>query len=141
MEPALCVRAIGQAMAASEELRAFRLPDLRVVHHSLELLLVDARTHVNPRVEAIPDFQLLGARDKVRGKVVIDRLVHRDAAGRSAALACSSESAPDGTVHREIEVGVFHNDDDVLAAPLQAAMLEFGRARFSDETSYGGRAG
>jgi len=67
---------------------------LHVVHHGLELLLVNARTHVNARVEAISDFQLFGARDEARNEVVINGFVDGDAAGRGAALAGGAKAAP-----------------------------------------------
>src|SRR5580704_101013 len=65
--------------------------------------------------------------------------MYGDAAGRGAALAGCAETAPDRAVDRQIEIGILHDDDDVLAAHLQAAMLESRRARFGDEPAYRGR--
>ena len=47
-----------------------------------------------------------------------------DAAGRGAALAGGAERRPDDAVDGEIEVGVVHDDDPVLAAELQVDVLE-----------------
>src|ERR1700732_5221179 len=112
MEPALSVGTIGQAMATREELRSFRLPDLHIVHHGFELLLIDAGAHVNACVETIADLQLLGACYKARGKFVVHGLVHRDSAGCGTTLAGDAESAPDSAVDREVEICVFHHQDD-----------------------------
>src|SRR6266404_1892678 len=141
MEPAFRVGPIGQAMSAGEELRAFRLADLHVFHYGVELLLVYTWPHVDAGVEAVTDFQFLGARYEARNKFVVHRLVHSDAAGCGAALTGGAEAAPDSAVDGEIEVGIVHHDDDVLAAHLEAAMLEFGCAGFRDQAADGGRAG
>ena len=47
-----------------------------------------------------------------------------DAAGRRAALAGRAERRPDDAVHGEVEVGVVHDDDPVLAAELEVDVLE-----------------
>ena len=47
-----------------------------------------------------------------------------DAAGGRAALAGRAERRPDDAVHGEVEVGVVHDDDPVLAAQLEVDVLE-----------------
>ena len=64
-------------------------------------------------------MQLLHAIDESRHELVIDALVHRNAARRRAALARRAESAPHRAIDREVEIRVFHHDDDVLAAHLE----------------------
>src|SRR5258708_8423018 len=114
MNPALWVGAIGQAMAAGEELGAFGLPDLYVVHHGFELLLVDARTHVSVGVEAIANFQFFGACNKARSKVVVDSFVHRDAAGCGAALSGRPEAPPHAPLPPYVTLASFPPLADVL---------------------------
>jgi hypothetical protein len=50
--------------------------------------------------------------------------VHDHAARGGAALPRGAERRPDDPVDREVEVGVVHNDDRVLAAQLQVDALE-----------------
>jgi len=58
--------------------------------------------------------------------------VDRHSAGRGAALAGGAEATPDGAVHREVQLGVVHHHDDVLAAHLQVAVLEGRGAGLGD---------
>ena len=63
-------------------------------------------------------------------------LVHRHAARRRAALPGGAESAPDRAIHRQIQIGIIHHDDDVFPAHFQAAMLEIRRARLRDNPAH-----
>ena len=100
-----------------------------------------ARAHVGGGIQAVADFQGFGARDEFFDELVVDFLVHGDAAGGGAALAGGAEAAPDGAVDGEIEVGVVHDDDDVLAAHFQMALFERGRAGGADDAAHFGGAG
>jgi len=42
----------------------------------------------------------------------------------------AQKAAPDGSVHRQIEIGVIHDNDDVFAAHFQAAVLKSGAQVF-----------
>ena len=59
-----------------------------------------------------------------RAHLVVDRPVDDDAAGRRAALTRGAEGRPDDAVHGEVEVGVVHDDDPVLAAEFEVHVLE-----------------
>ena len=50
--------------------------------------------------------------------------MHDDAARRSTALARRPERGPEDSVERELEIGVLHHDDRVLAAELEVDVLE-----------------
>ena len=50
--------------------------------------------------------------------------MHDHAARRRAALAGGAEGRPDDPLDREVEVGVVHDDDPVLAAELEMDVLE-----------------
>src|SRR5882757_2871383 len=141
VEPTFGEGAVSQAMASGEELDAFGLADLHVLHDGFELLLVDAGTHIDSRVEAIADFQFFRAGDQARSEFAVNGFVDGDAAGGGATLTGGAETAPDGAVDGEVEVGVVHYDDDVLAAHFEAAMFEFGCAGFGDQATDSGGAG
>src|SRR5262249_31240245 len=67
-------------------------------------------------------------------------LVDGHATGRGTALAGGAKAAPYGTVNSQVEIGVVENDDDVLAAHFEAAMLEVGCASLGDQTADGAGA-
>src|SRR5712692_2176944 len=76
VEPAFGVNAVGHAMATGEELGALGLADLHILHYGLELLLVDARAHVDAGVETIADFQFFGAGYQARSEFAVNGLVN-----------------------------------------------------------------
>ena len=64
--------------------------------------------------------------------VVVEALVDDHAARRGAPLARGAEGRPEDAVEREVEVGVVHDDDRVLAAELEVDVLETLRGRLED---------
>ena len=88
------------------------------------MILVDGRTHLDGFVEAVADFDLLGAGDEVIDKFAIHALLHDDAAGRGAALSGGAECAPEAAFNGEIEVGIVEHNHRILAAEFERAMLE-----------------
>ena len=133
MEPALGIFGGGKAVPAREKLGAFFFANFDVGHDGAELLLVDGGPHVNGGVEAIADLQFSGALNKTGDKFLIDAFVHTEAAGSSAALAGSAESAPDRAVNRQIEIGIVHHQNNIFAAHLQAVVFETGGANFRND--------
>ena len=69
------------------------------------------------------------ARHELIDERAIDLLVHHDTACRGAALSGRPEPAPETAVDGELEVGVIHDHDDVLAAHLEMDLLEAGSRR------------
>ncbi len=102
VEPAVGMSAIREAVAAGRELCMFGHADFHVIHHGLELLLVDARPHFNGGIEAVAHFKGLGARDKFLQKFPIDLFLNGDAAGCGAALAGGAEASPDRAFDGEV---------------------------------------
>src|SRR5712671_4525885 len=141
VEPAFGEGAVSQAMASGEELGAFGLADLHVLHYGFELRLVDAGTHIDSWVEAIADFQFFRAGYQARSEFAVHGFVNGDPACGGAALAGGAEAAPDGAVDGEVEIGVVHHDDYVLAAHFETAMFEFGCAGFGNQATDSGGAG
>ena len=93
--------------------------------------LVDHRADVGVVLPARPEAQLLGRGDELRLELAVDLLVDDHAARRGAALAGGAERRPDDPVGGEVEVGVVHDDDRVLAAELEVDALEVVRAAFA----------
>ena len=116
--------ALVRDLAAGEERRAVVLADLRVRVDLLERRAVDDRTDVGVVLPARAEAQRLGALDEPSRERVVEALVHDDPARRRAALAGCAERRPDDAVDGEVEVGVVHDDDRVLAAELEVDVLE-----------------
>ena len=113
------------------------LADLDVAQVGLELVLVDRRTHLDGLVEAVADFDLLGAGDEVLDELVVHAFLHDDAAGRGAALSGGAERAPESAFDGEVEVGVVEHDHRILAAEFERAMLEgLGRRGAHDSADF-----
>ena len=85
---------------------------------------VDDGADVGVVLPARAEAQRLGALDEPCGEIVVEALVDDDAARRGAALTGGTERRPEDPVDREVEVGVVHDDDRVLAAELEVHVLE-----------------
>src|SRR4029077_2930911 len=86
-------------------------------------------------IEPIANFQFLRAYRKARNEFPINTLVHRDAAGGRAPLSRGAKSAPDRAIDGQIEIGVLHHQNNVLAAHLQRATFEIWRAGLRNNAS------
>ena len=85
---------------------------------------IDHRSHLYGGIQAIADFQLPRPCHESLGKFLIDLFVHHNATRRRAALPAGPESTPNRAIHRQVDLGVIHHHDHVLAAHLQAGVLE-----------------
>ena len=86
------------------------------------------------RVEAVAHPQRACARaTNALDERRVDPLVDDHPAGGGAALPGRAEAAPQAAVDRELEVGVIHHDDEVLAAHLEMDLLEQRRAGLVDQ--------
>jgi dihydroxyacetone kinase len=90
---------------------------------ALQEALVDHRA-VEHVLRRVADRRASTARVKRREELVVDELVHDRRAERRAALAGRAEAAEQRALDGEVEVGVGHHDERVLAAELQARRLE-----------------
>ena len=103
--------------------------------------MVDCGAHVHALIEAIADPQPLGTVYIAFHELVVDALLHDDAAGRGATLAGGAEAAPQSAVDGEVKVRVIKDDHRVLAAEFERAVLEaLGGSRAYDAAHFG-RAG
>ena len=106
---------------------------------------IAARLMTGPRSvsgsQSGPDAHLLGAFDQPLRERVCDLLVHDHAARRSAALAGRPERRPHDALHREVEIGVVHDDDPVLATELEVDVLEVVGCALRHEDACLARAG
>ena len=74
-------------------------------------------------------------------EVVVDVPMDDRRAERRAALAGGPETAEQRAFHGEVQVGIGHHDERVLAAELEARRLEVTAAQLPDPASHLGRAG
>ena len=102
--------------------------------------LVDHRPieHVLGRVA---DRRLLHRLREALHELVVDRLVHDHRAERRAALAGRPEAAEERSLDGEVELGVGHHYERVLAAELEAGRLHVAPAERPYLGADGGRAG
>ena len=116
--------AVGRALAAGEELAPSSSPILEYV----SILSIAAALITGPRSVSASQpgpIRIDSARcDEPLGELVVDGLVDDHAARGGAALAGRAERRPDDALDGEVEVGVVHHDDPVLAAELEVDVLE-----------------
>ena len=74
-------------------------------------------------------------------EVVVHVGVHDHGAERGAPLPGGAEPAEQRALDREVEVGVGHHDERVLAAELEARRLEVAAAQLADPSADVGRTG
>ena len=74
-------------------------------------------------------------------ELVVDVFVHDHRAERRAALARGAEAGEQRALDRQVEVGVVHHHERVLAAELEARRLEVAAAERADLGADGGGAG
>src|SRR5579863_251730 len=128
-------------MTALQELRALILADLDVLFRRLYLLLVNLRAHGRGLIQTVANFDLANAIDKFVEELRIHALLHDNSARRGAALASRAETSPDRAIDRKINVGVVENNNCVLAAHFERAVLEGARSRLANDAANFARAG
>ncbi len=119
-EAALHARAAHPGAAANQP-RPFALADADVFEHGVELRVVDRRTDVGLRVEAVADDELCGAGVEPLDEFVGDRVLDHRAARRGAALAGGPKGALDRALDREVQIRIREDHDRILAAHLALA--------------------
>jgi len=82
--------------------------------------------------EVMP-VELCGAFDEPCNEFLVNAFVDTDTAGRCAALARSAEPAPDGAVHRQVEIRVVHHENNIFASHFEAVVFEGRRASLRDD--------
>ena len=89
----------------------------------------------------VADRGALDRRLQAREEVVVHALVDDHGAQRGAALARGAEAAEQRALDGEVEVGVGHDHERVLAAELQARRLQVAPAQRADLGAHRARAG
>src|ERR1700691_5757830 len=96
-------------VASGGELCALFLADRDIFDDCLQLLFVDARTHLSCRVQAVSDLQCLHTRHEFLDELPIHAFLDGDAACSRAALAARAKAAPDSSLDCEVKVRVVHH--------------------------------
>src|SRR5690606_17583935 len=114
--------ALGLALhhpATGQQFAAVVVAGLDVGQVGLELGAAGDRANVGARFQRIADADLRQPRLHARDELVVDRVLHDQAAGRGAALAGGEERTVDRALHRLVQVGIGQDHQRVLAAHLQ----------------------
>ena len=115
---AFLVARIAQRAALKQHFAAFLLGQRVVAEHLFARRLVDDRPREECAIERVADLEPLRRGRIAFGEFVDDLLRDQDAPRRHATLAAGLESADDRRVDRQIEPGVFADDDRRFAAHL-----------------------
>ncbi len=117
-------------------------------HRQLQVagdLVPVCRAHQGPEPSPghgrVAGSQRPGPLDETRQEAVVDRPLDQHARAAEADLALVGEGGPGGAVERPVEVGVGEDHRGVLAAQLQAELLEQRGARGGHGPAGGGAAG
>ena len=113
---------------------------LEPVEEALLEALVDHRP-VEHLGERVADRRLLDEAGEAAHELVVDRLVDDHRAERRAALPGGAEAAEQRALGGQVELGVGHHDQRVLAAQLEAGRLDVAPAQLADARADRGRAG
>src|SRR5438132_1535170 len=92
----------------------------------------EMRSRNRNTLRGVVDRGDLGRVREAGQEVVVDRLVHDHGAERGAPLAGGPEAAEERALDGEIEVGVRHDHERILAAEFQARRLEVAAAHLAD---------
>ena len=118
-------------MTTRSQLSAFILADGHIFHNFVELLFIDAGSHVRGGIESVAYAKRLDAFGKPLQKLFIKFLVYGHAAGRGTTLSGGAKTTPHRTFDGQIEMGIFHHDQDILPAHLQMTGAQLWRARLA----------
>ena len=108
---------------------------------AVEEALAEHRAVEHRRVGRVADDGCLDAGQELLEEGVVDVVVDDRDAERGAALAGGAEAGEQRALGGEVEVGVGHHDERVLAAELEAGALQVAAAQLADAHADLGRAG
>src|SRR5690606_15740064 len=111
-------------LAAAEHLRALLDGVVDLIANLVELLLVDDRPDAIRHLARIADLELLRVLHELLRELGGHGLVHEDALDGHADLPLVHERAEGRGVHGVLDIGIVEHDQRVLAAELDAALLE-----------------
>src|SRR4030095_6538555 len=119
-EVTVCIIASTQTFATARQLSAaLVLSDTDVAHDLFDSVRIDHWSNVRLRVRTVANPQASCLCDKLINELFVDFLVNDQARRRSTALPRRTEGAPNGAFNGEINIGIVHDDDCVLAAHLE----------------------
>ena len=118
-EGALGKLAFGRALPAAEDATALLLGDLHVLEDLVHLILVDLAAHLGVVLPRHAHLHLAERLACVLDELVVDILVHEDAAAGAAHLTLVEQDAQLDAVEHHVPLGIGEDDVRRLAAQLQ----------------------
>ena len=114
----------------------FLATNLYVLDDGFELPFADERSDIGRRIETLTNTKRTDAVLELLHERLVHRSMHHDAAGGSTALTGRSKTAPDTSIDCQIQVGVIHHHDDVLAAHFEMDLLERRGGALGDRSAH-----
>ena len=132
---------VGDDAVRRPAVGALLVADPAELAHAVELLERVDRADVGVLVERVAEPQGREPRLEPLDDLVVDRLLHEQAAARAADLALIEEDARDDPVDRLLDGGVLEDDVRGLAAELERHLLVGARDCLRDLAADRGRPG
>ncbi len=130
-----------KAVPPVENFPALFLSHVEGGHHVLHRRRVDQRPHQSGPIESVTDGDLTVCVYQACRNLVHHGPVHDQAPQRGAALAGRADGGKEGRPNCQIEVGIIHHDDRVVAAEFEDRAAESLRNPCSHLVSHVARTG
>ena len=119
----------------------FFLADFEIGIHAVVLLFADQRAHLGFALERRAELDLLRLLGHRLDELLVDRLLHQDAAAGRADFALIDEDAEERAVDGGFEIGVGKENVRRLAAEFERDALHRVGGLLDDDLAHGGAAG
>ncbi len=117
------VALLKRAAASSKNLCALSLAELDVAHDALKLQVVDLGSLLRCAVELRSHFDGVCHSSCFGDELVVDRLLHEEAAARAAALAVVQEETDVCGRNGGVNVSIFKDDEGGFAAKFECYLV------------------
>ena len=108
-----------ETVASGKHFAALQAGLFETIQHVEHRAIFHQRPHHRSFVQRVADADLLVSGDETLGELSGDLALYEEPADRSAALAGRAHRAKDRGAQSKIEVGIFGDDDAVIAAEFQ----------------------
>ena len=103
--------------------------------------LIDKRTHIDLRIEAITNFEFFGGCHQALSEFPLYSFMDNHPTGRGTPLTGGTEASPGNTLDSKVQVGIFQHNHGIFAAQFQGAAAQVAPANLGYMPSNLGRAG